>query len=349
MRPVRLPLAVLCLSALLLAGGCGDRADRQASRLPVSETYFIFDTIVQIRVYDESFPEDRFGDIGAILERIDARLNRNESGTEIGEVNRNAGIRPVAVSEETFAVVKKALEYAEWSKGRFDPTIGPLVDLWGIGTERAAVPAEEDIGARLALVDYRNVELDEAARTVFLKKAGMSLDLGAIGKGYAADVIAEYLRDAGIGSAILDLGGNLVALGEKPDGSPWAIGIQDPAGERGEHLGIVRVKDRTLVSSGVYERYFEQDGQTYHHILDPETGWPVDNELLAVTIVTGRSEDADALSTSVFAMGLRRGLETVEALEDAEAVFVTKDNKLYVTSGLKETFTLTNEAYAPAD
>lgn len=349
MRRARLPLAAFCLAALLLTGGCKNGSGKAETAEPVSQTYFIFDTIVQIRVYDNAFGEDRFGEIGAMLDRIDGRLNRHENGTEIDLVNRNAGIRPVAVSEETFAVVKKALEYAEWSKGRFDPTIGPLVDLWGIGTENAAVPSGEAIDARLALVDYRNVELDDETHSIFLKKPGMSLDLGGIGKGYAADAVAEYLRKFGVKSAILDLGGNLVALGEKPDGSPWSIGIQDPAEQRGEHLGIIRVKDRTIVSSGVYERYFRQDGRLFHHILDPETGWPVDNELVAVAIVTGRSADADALSTTVFAMGLERGLETVERLEDTEAVFVTKDRKLYMTSGLRGSFTLTNPSYEPAD
>jgi len=345
MRRSHLPLSALVLSMLLFFGGCGNGAGQTESVSPVSETYFIFDTIVQIRVYDDSFTEDQFAAIGAILERIDARLNRHESGSEIERVNLNAGKQPVQVSEETFNVVKTALEYAEWSQGRFDPTIGPLVDLWGIGNEGAAVPAEDRIEERLALVDYRQVELDPEAHTVFLKKTGMSLDLGAIGKGYAADVVAAWLKENGVRSAILDLGGNLMALGEKPGGKAWSIGIQDPADNRGEHLGIVPARDLTLVSSGIYERYFKQDGKVYHHILDTGTGYPVDNELLSVTIVTNRSTEADALSTSVFAMGLERGMAAVESRENTEAIFVTKDNKLYVTSGLAESFTVTNPSY----
>lgn len=345
MRLLRSSLSILFLLLLLLAGGCGHDESGQATVEPVSETYFIFDTIIHIRVYDDSFTEAHFNEVGAILERIDARLNRNESGTEIDRVNRNAGIEPVRVSEETFNVVKAAIDYADWTEGRFDPTVGPLVDLWGIGNEGAAVPEPGDIEEHLELVNYRDVELDEASRAIFLKKPGMSLDLGAIGKGYAADVLAAYMKENGFASAMLDLGGNLVAIGEKPDGSAWVIGIQDPAENRGEHLGIVRVKDRTLVSSGIYERYFRQDGNLYHHILDTETGYPVDNELLSVTVITGRSTEADALSTSVFAMGLEQGLAVVEELEDTEAVFVTQDGKLYLSSGLKGEFTVTNPSY----
>lgn len=339
------PFLALLLPIVLLFAGCGNGAGPNESAGPVSDTYFIFDTIVHIRVYDGSFTEDGFAEIGAILERIDARLNRHESGAEIAQVNRMAGAEPVTVSEETFAVVKAALEYAAWTEGRFDPTVGPLVDLWGIGDEGAAVPAAEDIAERLALVDYRDVELDEARRAIRLKKPGMSLDLGAIGKGYAADAIRDWLRDNGYESALLDLGGNLVAMGEKPDGSAWSIGIQDPAENRGEHLGILRIKDRTIVSSGIYERYFRQDGKLYHHIFDTATGWPVENELLSVTIVTDRSMEADALSTSIFALGLERGLAAVADIPGTEALFVTKDRNLHLTDGLMDAFTVTNDAY----
>lgn len=339
-------LVVFLLFPLLAAAGCGNGNGRETMAEPVSETYFIFDTIIQIRVYDPSFTDAHAGEIGSLLEQIDARLNRHESGSEIDAVNRQAGVSAVQVSGDTFAVVKSALQYAAWSEGRFDPTVGPLVDLWGIGGEDARVPDPDELEKRLALVNYRNVELDETSHTVFLKQAGMALDLGAIGKGYAADVIRDYMLDNGFDSAILDLGGNLVALGGKPDGSDWSIGIQDPAEGRGEHLGIVRVKDKTLVSSGVYERYFREGDRLYHHILDPKTGYPVDNELLSVTIVTDRSTDADALSTSIFAMGLAKGWETVENMAGTDAIFVTNEGELYVTSGLDERFAVTNSSYA---
>lgn len=338
-----LPPILLSLLAVLVAGGCSDK--KQSNAGPVSETYFIFDTVVNIRVYDDSFTEDRFAEIGALLERIDATLNRNESGSDIERVNRNAGKAAVQVSEETFEVVKTALEYAEWSGGKFDPTVGPLVDLWGIGNEGASVPDSREIERVLELVDYRKVVLDEANRSIRLGKEGMSLDLGAIGKGYAADAVREYLLGNGFQSAMLDLGGNLVAMGGKPDGSDWSIGIQDPAEHRGEHLGIVRLKDKTLVSSGIYERFFREGDKLYHHIFNTSTGYPVENELLSVTIITDRSMIADALSTTIFAMGLDQGLGAVEQMADTEAIFVTKDGKLHLTSGLAGMFTVTNSSY----
>lgn len=340
---------LLFLSALLGMGGCssafpGGSAGGNAAS-PASETYFIFDTIVTVKVYDESATARHFADIRAILERIDAAMNRNLATSEIARVNAAAGREAVAVSEETFDVVRKALAYAEESGGRFDPTIGPLVDLWDVGGEAPEKPQAADIERAVSLVDYRLVEADEAARTLFLAREGMSLDLGAIAKGYAGDRIAEYLRSEGMHSAIVDLGGNILAAGVKPDGSRWRIGVQNPADARGASIATVLVDDETVVSSGVYERYFVQDGVHYHHIFDAATGYPTDNGLLSVTIVTGRSIDADALSTTVFSLGLEEGLAFVEARDHVDAVLITDRKDVYISSGLKERLTMTDADY----
>ena len=217
--------------------------------------------------------------------------------------------------------------------------------LWGIGQEGASVPGASGIDEALTFIDYRRVELDPEARTIKLLVPGMSLDLGAIAKGYAADVIAEYLRSQGFESAIIDLGGNILAMGAKPNGSPWTVGIQDPGENRGEHIGLVRVTDKTIVTSGVYERYFIEDGAAYHHIFDTDTGYPVNNGLLSVTIVTDRSIDADAMSTTIFSLGLEKGLDFVESREGTDALFITTEGLVYASSGLRGSLEMTDESY----
>lgn len=336
-------LAVMML--LLVAAGCGGKQSEKLVSNPPSQTYYIFDTVVNVRVYDERMSEKQFDEIGGILERIDKEMNRQLEGSEIAIVNQQSGKSAVQVSEETLEVVRSALQFADSSGGSFDPTVGPIVDLWGIGSEEAAVPDPETLARKLQLVDYRAVALNDANGTLRLAKEGMAIDLGAIAKGYAADVIADYLRDNGFTSAIIDLGGNIVAIGHKPDGSPWTIGIQAPSEERGEHLGTLKVADKTIVTSGVYERFFKENGKVYHHIFDTESGYPVENNLLSVTIVTELSINADALSTTVFSLGLDEGRQYIEARGDAEAIFVTTDKEIIVTSGLADPFHMTNSDY----
>jgi len=339
---------LLALSAVLT--GCGQQggaaADGGDRQLPISESYFIFDTLVSVRVYDGGVTSAHFAEIKQLLETIDRQMNRQLKGSEIELVNQKAGMgAAVPVSEQTFHVVETALQYAEASEGVFEPTVGPLVELWGIGNEGARVPAAEEIAQALASIDYNRVELDPAARTIKLLDPGMALDLGAIAKGYAADVIAAYLKEQGFESAIIDLGGNILAMGAKPGGRQWTVGIQDPAENRGEHIGLIRVTDKTIVTSGVYERYFVEDGVAYHHIFDLDTGYPVRNDLLSVTIVTDRSIDADAMSTTVFALGLDEGMAFVEAREGTDALFITMEGNVYATSGLRDRIEMTDENY----
>lgn len=336
-------IIMICIAALALAG-CRAKDNSQALQ-PKTESYFMFDTIISIKVYDERMTEAHFADIREILQYIDATMSRTVESSEISQVNANAGIQAVSVSEETFALVQKALDYAEWSDGAFDPTVGPLVDLWGIGNEGAKVPDPDTLAATVDLIDYRNVEMDEASLTIRLKEAGMALDLGAIAKGYAGDRISEYLTDNGFDSAIIDLGGNIIAHGSKPGDVPWTIGVQSPDETRGEAIGHVKIRNQTVVSSGVYERFFIEDGVRYHHILSTEEGYPIDNGLESVTIITDQSADADALSTTVFALGLERGRTFIERLDNTEAVFITSKKEVFVTAGLQDRLVMTNDEY----
>jgi thiamine biosynthesis lipoprotein len=177
----------------------------------------------------------------------------------------------------------------------------------------------------------------------------MKVDLGAIAKGYAADEVARILKENGVKHAIINLGGNVMTIGGNPNGKPWRIGIQDPYNPRGEYLGILPIKDKTVVTSGTYERYFIENGKRYHHILDPDTGYPTDNKLDSVSIITDKSIDGDGLSTSTLLLGLDEGMKLIEKLENVEAIFVTSDKQVYVSSGLKKDFTLTNPAFKLAN
>jgi thiamine biosynthesis lipoprotein len=276
-------------------------------------------------------------------------LSANREGTDLDRVNRGAGVEGAAVRRELIELLKKALYYAEMSGGAFDPSVGPLVKLWGIGTDTSRVPSDGEIREALALVNYRDIEIDEAKGTVFLKQRGMALDLGAIAKGYAADEAVRLLARQGIKMGLIDLGGNIFAYGERGRGKPWRIGVQDPGKDRGSYIGVLELNNKTVVTSGVYERYFEDGGRRYHHILSTADGRPVETGLLSVTIIAGSSTDADALSTAAFALGWEKGRHLIEAVPGAEGIFVSEDLSVRITPGIKDSFSLTNDEYRLAE
>jgi len=267
-------------------------------------------------------------------------MSLNISSSDINRINAAAGINPVQVSEDTFYVIKRSLYFADLSGGAFDPTVGPIVSLWDIGGLNQRVPVPEEIKALLPLVNWRNVELDDLRCTVFLKYPGMMLDLGAIAKGYAADEAVKIIKKSGLNRALIDLGGDVITFGDRPDRSPWRIGIQNPLKERGEALGFLQVIGKTVVTSGIYERFFEENGIHYHHIFSPSLsfgdnpGYPVQNELLSVSLITDISMDADALSTAIFVMGYDRGMRLLKSLPEVDAIFIFKDQSIVVTPGL---------------
>jgi thiamine biosynthesis lipoprotein len=260
--------------------------------------------------------------------------------TAVAKINQNAGIRPVPVPLDLMEVLDQALAYAALSEGAFDPTVGPLVQRWAIGSEHPRVPEAAEIEEALSLINWQDVVIDRDAATVFLRRSGMALDLGAIAKGYAADEIAKILQRARVTGAIIDLGGNIVAYGAKQRGLPWSIGIQNPLDSRGTYLGIFAIQHKSIVTSGVYERYAEIEGKRYHHILSTQDGYPVYNGLLSVTIIADRSIDADALSTTAFALGYEKGRALVESVDHAEALFIFEDKRIQGTPGALAQFTL---------
>ncbi|RKD21568.1 thiamine biosynthesis lipoprotein [Caminicella sporogenes DSM 14501] len=310
-----------------------------------SRTGFFLGTVVTIKLYDNKNTENILDLAFDKIKEIEKKMTINAENSEVIKINSFAGKNFVKVSNDTFYVIKKGKSYSQLSKGRFDISIGPIVKLWNIGTENARVPSQSEINSKLDLVNYNDIILDESKKSIMLKKEGMILDLGGIAKGYAADTIVEILKKHNIKSAIIDLGGNIFAYGNKPDGSKWNIAIQNPFSSRGNYIGIVSVKNKAVVTSGIYERFLEKNGKRYHHILDPKTGYPVENNLASVSIIADKSIDADSLSTSAFALGLEKGLDFIEHIKNTEAIFVTKNSKIYITSGLKNNFKLSNNEF----
>lgn len=331
---------LIFLSAVFISA-CGAGAVPK----PVTKTNFLLDTLIQITAYGQN-ADDAINKAFDRINDIQKKMTAEGDDSEVIEINKKSGLGYQKVSPDTFYVIKKGLYYSERSHGRFDITVGPLVKLWGIGTDRARVPSLAEIKDALAHINYKNVALDESTDSVMLKEPSMAIDLGAIAKGYAADEVIKILKENGIKSAAADLGGNIYVLGKKPNGSPWKIGIQDPFEPRGNTFATVDVIDKTLVTSGVYERYFIKNGKRYHHILDTSTGYPVDNGLVSVTIISDSSIDADGLSTTVFALGLKEGMKFVESIPNIEAIFVTKDRKVYTSSGVGQyNFKITNSQF----
>jgi thiamine biosynthesis lipoprotein len=249
------------------------------------------------------------------------------------------------VHEDTIELIERALYFCELSGGAFDITVGPLVKLWDIGGDDPRLPSGAELDAVLPLIAWQGIVIDREAGTVFLARKGMRLDLGAIAKGYAADEAARIIRAARIPRAVIDLGGNILALGEKTGKKPWRVGIQNPLDDRGSYMGILEVRDKTLVTSGIYERYSEIKGKRYHHILSTADGYPVENGLLSVTVVAEKSADADALSTALFALGYEKGKALAESLDGVYAIFVFDDMSIRGSQGALDNFTLSDEGF----
>ncbi|MCL2067833.1 MAG: FAD:protein FMN transferase [Treponema sp.] len=307
-----------------------------------SRAEFVLGTVCNITLFDQARAQV-YRDVFARIREIENHMSVNLPNSDIARINAAAGITPVQVHDDVFYVIERSLYFAGLSGGALDPAVGPLVSLWGIGTDNPRVPSQTEIDSVLPLVNWQNIELDYSARSVFLKQPGMALDLGAIAKGFAADEAAAIIKKAGLKRAIIDLGGDIITSGKKRDRSSWKVGIQDPLDNRGSYIGVVTVGEQGIVTSGVYERYFEAEGERYHHIFSPQRGFPADNDLMSVTIIADNAMDADALSTAVFVLGYEKGRALVDSLDGFQAIFVFRDNNVRITPGTD--FVLTSEDY----
>jgi thiamine biosynthesis lipoprotein len=236
------------------------------------------------------------------------------------------------------ALLEYGLYYSSLSKGAFDITIAPVSSLWDFTGTTPVKPTDEAINQALAYVNYEAVKID--GNKVFFANENVNMDFGAIAKGYIADRVKEYLLSQGVQSALINLGGNVHTIGNKPDGSPFLVGIQKPYADRNETIAVIEIEDLSVVSSGIYERFFTLDGIGYHHILNPKTGYPYDNGLISITIISKDSVDGDGLSTTCFALGLEEGLKLINSIPDTYGIFITDDYKIYYSDGLLENFKL---------
>ena len=303
------------LSALLFLTGCS----AESSPEPVQGTFFAMDTVMDFTIYGESGLIDQSESLIASLESL---VSVTDANSELYAINQTGS---GTLTGKASSLMEQALEICRRTDGALDLSIYPIVRAWGFTTGSYQVPDEAEIQALLPLVDYRKIQYDAATGTVTLPE-GMEIDLGSVAKGYAGQLAAQMLREHGVQSALLNLGGNVQTVGAKPDGSPWQIGIKDPQGE--DAMMVLSVEDQAVVTSGGYERYFEQDGQTYWHIMDPSTGHPADSGLISVTIVGDEGVVCDGLSTALFVMGLEKAADLWAQSGDFEAVFVTASGEV---------------------
>lgn len=311
---------------------------------PISDTKFLMGTVCTIKIYNKNKHQALQAGFNRIA-TLAKETTVNQKGSEIDKINQNAGIKPTKVTPTIYRMCKDAYYYSKISAGTFDFTIGPITSLWRIGFPDAHKPKKSTIKKRLPLVNYRNVVFNDQKQTVFLKKRGMKLDLGGMAKGFISDEIMKVLKKEGVTSAIIDLGGNVYVLGKSPtNGNNWTVGIQDPKAGRGTAIGSLPEQNATAVTSGIYERYLKVGNKVYSHLMNPKTGYPCQNNLLSVTIISKRSATGDGLSTAVFNRGLKKGYKYIEEKPDIEAIFIAKNKKVYITSGLKNKFKLFSDS-----
>ncbi len=311
--------ACVALSALFLLSSCSQKKAED----PRAE--MIFDTLCAVNAYEDG-TKNLYDEIFARLKEIESRFNVNSGTSDISIVNAAAGKNPVKVHDDVFYVLEYAVFIAQKTDGAFDPTVQPLVNLWGINTEHAKVPSADEIRAAMEFVDWSKVLLDKDVKTVFLQNEGMALNLGAIVKGFATDEVCLILQNHKVKRAIIDFGGNIFVFGSKKDKSPWKVGVKDPvarlAGANGADNPIVVLsmsKPGSVVTSGIYERFFRQNGVIYHHIMDTRTGCPSQNGCLSSTIISSCSMEADVMSTVSFVLGYDK---FAELFPDVKCIFI---------------------------
>lgn len=318
-----------CLTAVFM---CLTACSNQSQQEEKKESFFAMNTYITFTAYGDnvesvlSQAKDKF----TALEQL---WSVTDEHSEIYAVN-HAGGQPITVSNDTAEILAFALEMADKTNGALEPTIYPILTAWGFTAEENRIPSNDEIKGLLNKIGYDKVVLNENAVQL---PEGMMLDLGAVGKGYAGDIITELLKEHGITSALLDIGGNIQAVGTKPDGSDWRLGIRDPFGEG--NVGVLTVQDMAVVTSGSYERYFiGEDGKQYGHIIDPSTGYPAESGLASVTVIAKEGKLCDALSTSLFVMGLDRAADYWRQNGGFDMLLITEKGEIYLTEGIKDRF-----------
>lgn len=354
-------LCTVLVCPMLLFTGCGNITDADTSTTgnqPISISSIKLNTAVQITIYD-SQDKALLNDCLALCDKYELIFSRTNEKSELYKLNHRKDVSdgdfgtdgpttpyPVSgtadtwhISEDLAALLSEGLDITRESDGAFDIAIAPLTSLWDFTAEDPEVPDDAAIQKALPLCSSDGVTID--GQDITLPSDDIQFDVGAIAKGYIADRLKDFLMKKGVKSAIINLGGNVLCIGSKPDGTPFKIGIQKPFADRNETEAVMDITGKSVVSSGIYERCFKQDGKLYHHILNPQTGYPYDNGLISVTIISDQSVDGDALSTTCFALGLEDGLKFAEK-KGVQAVFITEDYELHYTDGFRDEIRVTD-------
>ena len=319
-------LSLLCIVLLLLLTGCS-ASEPCRRELMAMDTFMTLSVYAQSPAAGEALLEEAAGEI----RRLEGLLSVTDPGSEIYQVNHGGA---VSLSEPVRELLEKALELCRETGGALDVTVYPAVRAWGFTTGEYRVPEEAELSALVERVDYGRVSLDGDRLAL---PEGVELDLGSVGKGWTGDRLTALFREAGVSSAIMELGGNVQALGTKPDGAPWRVAVQAPGGG---YAGVLEIVDKAVVTSGGYQRYFEQDGETYIHIIDPATGRPARTGLASVTIVADSGLQGDGLSTALFVMGREKAEAFWRGNPEFDFILLGEDGTAAITEGLEECFSL---------
>jgi len=342
-------IKIITIIFMFILTGCSTTPEYQNKK----ESHFLIGTIVTLNLYheDEQVLNQTMAEIVEHVKASEQIFSRRIETSELYQLN-NSKLTESKVSEDLYYLIKQSLYYNTFSSGYFDVTMLPVIELWGIDTDNPKLPAPDDIISALTHVGSEGIHLSSDKDTPYMityDTPGIQIDLGGIAKGYITDEIVKILIKNDIPFGIIDLGGNLYVHGKKNGSEDWTLGIRDPEGSATDLLGKVTLNNKSLVTSGGYERFFEFNGSRYHHILDPFTGYPVESGLKSVSIISDSSIDCDALSTAIFAMGLTDGLAAINALENTECIIVTNENKVYLSEGLTSNFSLISDLYTLVD
>lgn len=334
--------SVLILIIMLV--GCSNENEVNTSKttstttvndtIPASKEFFAMDTYMEVNAYGDN-GEKAVAKAEKEVNKLDSILSTGKSTSEISKLNKN---KKQVVSADTMSLIKESVKISKETNSAFNPTIYPLMELWGFTTKNYYVPKDNEIKTLLNHMDIDNIKIDERKNEVSFKDSNMKIDLGAIAKGYTSSKIIDIFKENNIKSGMVTLGGNVQVLGKKPDGSLWKVGIQNPIGED-EYLGVLQTSDKAVITSGGYERNFTKNGKTYHHILDPSNGYPANNGLTSVTIISSDGTLADALSTSLFVMGKDKAIDFYKKSNyNFDFILYTSDNKLIISDGIEDIF-----------
>ncbi len=324
--PSRNPLIILlCLG--LLASACGKPEPTMTRR-----SQFLMGTLVEISVLekDKEIAQSAIQNAFTEIQRMENLMSTHIPKSEISKINQASGIRPTPVSAEVFEVISRALYWAEQTHGAFDISLEPVQELWNFETDPPSLPVENALQQALSKVGYAKIKLEN--QTVFLPEKGMGINLGAIAKGYAVDRAITILKQSNIHHALINAGGDLKSMGKRPDQTAWKIGLQHPRKPE-SILASFSLYEKAIATSGDYQKYFDQDGTRYHHILNPKTGYPIAG-VMSATVITNTVMDADALSTALFVMGANKGLAFINSLKDTEGLIVDQNKSPYLSQGM---------------